>query len=112
MNAPTMYRWLRKLTFFTALLLAGNSFAAIFDGGVDSANLGKGDWIYYMSAATNQLGGNIPGVTNIASFMAYEKSQGINYIIVKAGTGSTNFNGDGTSPQFTSNLVSQAHAAG
>ncbi|MDB6024965.1 MAG: hypothetical protein JWM68_1188 [Verrucomicrobiales bacterium] len=107
-----MYRWFRKMTFSAALLLAGNSFATIFDGGVDSANLGKGDWIYFMSAATNQLGGNVPSVTNIASFMAFEKSQGINYIIVKAGTGSTNFNGDGSSPQFTSNLVAQAHAVG
>ena len=31
--------------------------AVIRDGGIDPANLGKGDWIYYMSAATNRLGG-------------------------------------------------------
>jgi hypothetical protein len=33
-----------------------------------------GDWIYFISDATNQLGGNV-SVTNIASFMAYEKAR-------------------------------------
>ena len=107
-----MYRWLRKIKIATALLITTSAFATVFDGGVDSANLGKGDWIYYVSDATNQLGGNVPSVTNIPTLMAYEKSQGINYIIVKAGTGSTNFTGNGSTPQFTSNLVAQAHQAG
>ena len=31
----------------------------IRDGGIDPWNLGKGDWIYFMSAATNKLGGNM-----------------------------------------------------
>ncbi len=88
------------------------SVGAILDGGIDPANLGKGDWIYYVSQATNKLGGNVTSVTNIPSFMAYEKNKGMNYIIVKSGTGSTNFNGGGTSPQFNSNLIAQAHAAG
>jgi hypothetical protein len=86
--------------------------AKIFDGGVDSANLGKGDWIYFISMATNQLGGNVPSVTSIPTFMQYEKDQGMNYIIVKMGTGSTNFNGGGSSPQFNPALVNAAHAVG
>ena len=84
----------------------------IRDGGVDPSNLGKGDWIYFVSNATNKLGGHVPSVTNIPSFMAYEKSQGMQFIVVKVGTGSTNFNGSGNSPQFNSNLVYQAHAVG
>jgi hypothetical protein len=110
MNSRPLFS--RTITLVGAALLAASASAAVFDGGVDSANLGKGDWIYFVSAATNQLGGNVPAVTNIASLMSYEKSQGIEYIIVKCGTGSTNFNGGGASPQFNSNLVYRAHAAG
>jgi hypothetical protein len=89
----------------------GQSFP-IRDGGINPANLGKGDWIYFMSAATNKLGGAAPSVVNIPTLMSFYKSQGLQYIIVKAGTGSTNFNGSGNSPQFNSNLVYHAHAAG
>jgi hypothetical protein len=85
----------------------------IRDGGVNPANLGKGDWIYFLDAATNKLGGSVPSVVNIPTLMAYYKSVGMQYIIIKAGTGSTNFTGGlpGTN-QFTSNLVYHAHAAG
>ena len=100
------------LAAIAGLTLTPNASGKIFDGGVDSANLGKGDWIYYVSQATNKLGGNVTSVTNIPSLMSYYASQGVDYIIVKAGTGSTNFNGGGSSPQFNSNLVYQAHAAG
>lgn len=86
--------------------------AKIFDGGVDSANLGKGDWIYFISQATNRLGGNVSSVTNIPSLMQYKKSKGIDYILVKMGTGSTNFNGGGPGPQFNKNLIDEAHKAG
>ncbi len=85
--------------------------AVIRDGGIDPANLGKGDWVYYLSALTSGMGGNVPSVTNIASFMAYEKSQGIRYIIVKAASGSVLYPSD-ASPQFTTSLVNAAHAAG
>ena len=34
------------------------------------------------------------------------------YLLVKAGTGSTNFNGSGSSPQFNTTLVNAAHNAG
>jgi len=84
----------------------------IRDGGINPANLGKGDWIWYVSWATNQLGGSAPSVVNLPTLMAYYKSVGMQYVIVKAGTGSTNFNGGGASPQFNSNLVHHAHAAG
>jgi hypothetical protein len=43
---------------------------AIFDNGVDPANLGRGDWIYKLEKATNQLNGLVPSVTNISSLMS------------------------------------------
>ncbi|MEO7677635.1 MAG: hypothetical protein ABIV39_12810 [Verrucomicrobiota bacterium] len=100
---------------FTALLVVRGFTqpvsGVIRDGGIDPANLGKGDWIYYMSAARAQLGGNVASVSSDASLFAFEKSQGIRYVIVKAGTGSTNFPSAG-SPQFTTSLVNAAHNAG
>lgn len=84
----------------------------IRDGGINPANLGKGDWIWYVSWATNKLGGAAPGVVNLPTLMSYYKARGLQYIIVKAGTGSTNFNGGGPGPQFNSDLVHHAHAAG
>jgi hypothetical protein len=105
-----------KLTLFSSLLLAVIGFpshvsAVVLDNGVDPANLGKGDWIYFLSTATNKLGGHVTTVKDIPTLMAYEKSQGMDFIIVKAGEGSTNFPTTGAA-QFTSNLCAQAHAAG
>jgi hypothetical protein len=104
------------LSFKLALCILLAAFAAgaqpIRDGGINPASLGKGDWIYFLSAATNRLGGSVPSVVNLPTLMAYYKSAGMQYVIVKAGTGSTNFNGSGTSPQFNSNLVYHAHATG
>ena len=98
------------ITIWLASLFTAS--AKIFDGGVDSANLGKGNWIWYVSWCTNQMGGNVPTVTDIPSMMSYWKNQGLDYIVVKAGTGSTNFNGGGTSPQFNQELVDEAHKVG
>ncbi len=95
---------------FLAAFAAGAQ--PIRDGGVNPASLGKGDWIYFLSAATNRLGGSVPSVVNLPTLMAWYKGAGMQYLIVKAGTGSTNFNGGGASPQFNSNLVYHAHAAG
>ncbi len=86
--------------------------AAIRDGGIDPSNLGRGEWLYYMSSATNHLGGYVSGVTNEDSLMGYMKSKGIRYVIVKAATSDQLFNGDYNFPQFTSNLVNRAHAKG
>ncbi|MBA4150798.1 MAG: immunoglobulin domain-containing protein, partial [Verrucomicrobia bacterium] len=73
---------------------------------VDPFNMGKGDWIYFLSMATNQLGGNVPSVTDIASLMNYERLQGMQFVVVKAGDGGTIWN------QFNAELVDAAHAAG
>jgi len=86
--------------------------AQLRDGGIDPWNLGKGDWVYSVTDATNRLGGHVNGVTNETSLMLHYKSQGIRYIIVKAGTSDQLFHGCYPFPQFTSNLVSIAHASG
>ena len=59
---------------FLLLLLAGTSlrgFGVIRDGGIDPANLGKGDWIYATADATNKLGGHVNSVTNETSLMLF-----------------------------------------
>jgi hypothetical protein len=94
-------RFFCALTLGVATLASVSSASAkLFDGGLDSENLGKGDHIYIVGYATNRLGGFVPGVTDIPSLMSYERNKGMNYLVVKAGTGSTNYNGTGTSPQF------------
>src|SRR3989442_2265444 len=100
------------LALFAFALSVAPSSAQIRDGGIDPWNLGKGDWIYYMSAATNKLGGNISIVTNETSLMLWYKSQGVRYIIIKAATSDTLFYGSYNHPQFTSHLVDIAHANG
>lgn len=86
--------------------------AVLRDGGIDPANLGKGDWIYFMSRATNRLGGNISSVTNETSLMLFYQSIGIRYIIIKAATSDQLFNGSYRTPQFTRQLVHLAHTHG
>ena len=84
-SAPRSRRYLSLLL----LLLAGlslSSFAQIRDGGIDPWNLGKGDWLYSVSDATNKLGNHVSSVTNENSLMLFYKSQGIRYMIVKAAT--------------------------
>ncbi len=85
-------------------LAAFNAQAVILDGGIDPAHLGKGDWIYILSDATGQHGGT-------AGLMSYEKSQGMNYLIIKSGESNVYFPNN-SSPQFTASLVTAAHAAG
>src|SRR2546423_11292943 len=84
---------------------ATNAQAQIRDGGIDPHNLGKGDWVYSMTDATNKLGGHITSVTNENSLMLFYKSQGIRYMIVKIKTGATLFNGCYNFPQLTTYLI-------
>lgn len=105
---------LKKALLLTGALAAGlvlPAGAKVFDNGIDSENLGEGDWIWYISQATNKLGGNVTSVTSIPTLMSYYTNQGLKYIIVKAGQGSTNFPSD-AAPQFTTALVNEAHNKG
>src|ERR1051325_5018725 len=83
----------------------------IRDGGIDPSNLGKGDWIYILSNAQNQLGGNAPAVSNLTSLMIYEKNQGLQYLIIKSAEEGTLYPSAG-SPQFTGAVVDAGHGAG
>jgi len=103
------------LLFLSTLLNA----APLRDHGIDPANLGKGDWISYVRYATNHFCdpksppgiARIKSVVDVPSMLAYEKSLGMDYIIVKAGTGSAHYM-LGKERQFTTNLVQEAHAVG
>ncbi|EEF60560.1 beta strand repeat-containing protein [Pedosphaera parvula] len=98
---------MRGVLFVLGLLFAlatSETRAVVLENGIDPANLGKGDWIYILSNATSQHGG-------LDGLMAYEKSQGVNYLILKAGDGSDLYPSS-ASPQFASNVVDSAHAAG
>src|SRR5262245_36598171 len=107
---------LRHLTLFLALLIQLMAIslgsAQIRDGGIDPWNLGKGDWVYSMTDATNKVGGRYTSVTNENSLMLFYKQQGIRYMVVKAATGASLFNGCYSFPQFTSRLVNIAHTNG
>src|SRR5215204_4908213 len=102
---------LRLAVFALILHLGFSSFAQIRDGGIDPKNLGKGDWIYILSSAVSQMGGNAPAVTNLASLMFYQKNQGVQYLIIKAADGHVRFPSEGN-PQFTTAVVNAGHAAG
>jgi hypothetical protein len=92
-----------------ALLAATLLNAKVFDGGVDSANLGKGEWVYVMS---DLFAGYAPGVTDVPSFMNYcANNLHCQFVVVKSATGSTNYPSP-ANPQFTAGLVDSAHAAG
>ena len=82
------------------------SSSALLTVTVDPGNIGKGDWIYFLSDATNHLGQNVTNVTDVASLMNYERLQGMQFLIVKCGDGGTFWG------QFDASLVSQAHSAG
>jgi len=86
--------------------------AEIRDGGIDPANLGKGDWIYCVTDATNRLGGHVSAVTNELSLMRFYRSHGLRYVIVKAATSDQLFYGCLKTPQFTKSLVAAAHENG
>jgi len=94
------------------LLACGQGQGELRDGGIDPANLGKGDWIYCVSDATNKLGGHVAAVTNENSLMQFYRSQGIRYLIVKAATSDQLFTACARKPQFTRELVAAAHANG
>ena len=112
-NNMCIQQFIRKaILLFLFSTAVTPAFAVIRDGGVDPSNLGQGGWLYIMSDATNKLGGNVASVTNESSLFAYMKHIGFNYVIVKAGTSNTLWNGSYSSPQFTAALVSSAHANG
>jgi len=70
-------------------------------GGVDTLNMGKGDWIISVASAEANT-----GASSVQGLLDYEKSKGMKWLAVKAGDGN-NF-----SSQFTTDLVTRAHNDG
>ncbi len=119
MFAPLYFRnlvdWLKRgrgLGLIMALLAISTArpvVAKVFDGGVDSNNLGKGEWVYVLN---NYFGSYAPGVTSVPAFMAYcATNLHCQFVVIKAGTGSTNYP-SAANPQFTSSVVDSGHAWG
>jgi hypothetical protein len=74
---------------------------ALLDGGIDPANLGKGDWIWQMSSCMTAL-----GVSSVQGVIDYEKNRGMKWITVKCGDSGNIWS------QFNTDLITRAHNAG
>ncbi len=70
-------RFSALLALVFTVLYGSPGFSQIRDGGIDPWNLGKGDWVYSISDATNKVGGRYNSVTNENSLMLFYKQQGI-----------------------------------
>jgi hypothetical protein len=75
-------------------------------GGVDTFNMGKGDWIFQVSSAEAATGSG-----SVAKLVDYLKARGMKWVVVKAGDGN---NGPSTPTyaQFNKSLIDTVHAAG
>jgi hypothetical protein len=81
--------------------IALNGSKALLDGGIDPANLGKGDWIWQMSSCIGAL-----GVSSVQGVIDYEKNRGMKWITVKCGDGGNIWS------QFNTDLITRARNAG
>jgi hypothetical protein len=73
---------------------------ALFNN-ISPTNLGKGDWIWEMPQTESHL-----GVSDVQSVINYETNLNMKWITVKCGDGANIWS------QFTSDLITRAHAAG
>ncbi len=92
-------------------LIASSAFSAGLDYEVDPTRLGTGEWVYVIKDCVNHMGGSADWVTNAPTMFQFFKKHGVDYVVVKAGTGSRDFP-SAENPQFTPELVKQAHAVG
>src|SRR5438094_3150454 len=74
-------------------------------GGVDPSNMGKGEWIWQLSAAETNT-----GTKTVAALVDFMKKNGFKWLVVKAGDG--NDGPSGTWKQFNKTLIDTVHAAG
>jgi hypothetical protein len=91
----------KLLMLFLIILGIQGQVLAQLDNGIVATNLGKGDWIWEMSACETSL-----DVTNPQAVLQYEANRGMQWITVKAGDGTNKWS------QWNSNLVVQAHVLG
>ena len=71
------------------------------DNGVDSNNLGQGDWIWEMPSCESALGVSTP-----QAVIDYEAANGMQWVAVKAGDGVNEWS------QWNSAVINEAHAKG
>ena len=70
-------------------------------GGIDTNNMGKGDWIVSVSSAEAST-----GTSSVQGLVDYLKARGMKWVAVRAGDGNTILS------QFTTDLVTRVHADG
>src|SRR6185437_8362363 len=70
-------------------------------GGIDTNNMGKGDWIVSVSSAQAST-----GTSSVQGLVDYLKARGMKWVAVRAGDGNTLLS------QFTADLVTRVHADG
>jgi hypothetical protein len=75
-------------------------------GGIDPYNMGKGDWIWQISAAMTNT-----GTTTVQGLVNFLKAKGLKWVVVKAGEGNTG-PGTGLYAQFNKDLVDRFRTAG
>src|SRR5438105_15754748 len=75
-------------------------------GGVDPFNMGKGDFIWKVTAAEQNT-----GTTNVPTLINYMKARGFKWLVVKAGDGNSG-PGSALYAQFNKTLIDTVHAAG
>jgi hypothetical protein len=84
------------------------------DHGVDPANLGKGDWLWTMTAAQTNIAQQL-GVASVTTQQVFNflRDKGMKWVIVKAGDGNDGPSKAGTLyTQFTPQIIQEAHNAG
>src|SRR5205809_3088072 len=86
--------------------LESRTMLASIVGGVDPNNMGKGHWIWQISAAETNTGSS-----TVQGMVDYLKSKNFKWIIVKAGDGNSG-PVTGTWTQFNTDLVTRVHNAG
>ena len=96
---------IQVLTTLWLLFFGSGTALALLDNGVDPRHLGKGDWIWQMSAMEANI-----GVSSVQAVVDFEKAHGMQFLIVKCSDGGQW--GSSYWPQFNSDLITRCHAAG
>ncbi len=110
-NATSSYRLKNLIAGLIFPFFSFSALSATLDFGVDPEHLGTGEWVYVMKDCVKQLGGAAENVNDAPSMFKFFKKHDIDFIAVKAGTGAKDFP-TAEAPQFTPELVKQAHEAG
>src|SRR2546421_4827686 len=97
--------------------LENRTLLSLTSSGVETTNMGKGDWIWQVPSAEKNT-----NTTDVQGLVDYLKAKGLQWVIIKAGDGNDGpiFNyGDGTTPptngswtQWNADTIKKFHDAG